>query len=66
MSPDPLPGQRDDPHDPPLIPGARGEEWQMWQEERDEAAAAALSIRATLIRGAAIVAVLVLIYGAVT
>jgi hypothetical protein len=62
MSPD-LPGFRtDDPHDPPFVPGARGEEWQMWQEERDEAARAVLSLPAVLIRGAAIVAVLALIW----
>lgn len=58
-----LSGLRDDPHDPQDFRRlSQPEELQRWQDEADEAARATLGLRATLLRGAALVAVLALLW----
>ena len=58
-----LPGLRDDPHDArDLRSLSAPEELQRWQDEADEATRETLSLRATLLRGAALVAVLGLLW----
>jgi hypothetical protein len=56
-----LPGYRsDDPHDPINSGFHRPESFQMWEDEKDEARVV-LSFPAILIRGAGLVALLMLV-----
>jgi hypothetical protein len=62
MGHDRLPGYRvaDDPHDPPQLHRLSWpEELQQWQDERDEARIVT-SLRATLIRAAALIGLVLL------
>lgn len=62
-----LSGLRDDPHDPRDIRKLGAvEELQRWQDEADEARRETLGLRATLIRGAVLVAVLGLLWALIT